>query len=253
MGLIEILIGVVFTLAVGVGVAMTTSATTGAEFWVARGCFGIAGAALLVAYVFWVWSGPRDPSWRVLAGAIVGVLVVAGTTETILWVNFRQQQSDAQKVSQETAQLAPVIQALRDAQDNLRNQEAANAIVGLILQQYDQLIAGVSTFEQFRGAPDEKDRLASAQHTIESLKILLSGVQVVATRMGNGLVIKTAPNTFRVTFPVPTRIPPNITCHALPGVTMTELEKTNIGVTLIFTPMTILINTLPPCEFSAEL
>jgi hypothetical protein len=77
MGLIEILIGVVFTLAVGVGVAMTTSASASAEFWVARGCFGVASVALLVAYFVWIWSAPRDPAWRVLIGTLIGVLAVS--------------------------------------------------------------------------------------------------------------------------------------------------------------------------------
>lgn len=253
MAPIEILIGVVFTLAVGVGVALTTSGTSSAEFWIARGCFGLASAALLTAYIFWVWSGPRDPSWRVLLGALVGVLAVAGTTETIFWVNFREQKSEARQISQATGQLAAVIQALRDAQASLRNQEAANAIVGQILQQYDRLVGGVTVFEKFSGTPDEKDRLASAIHTINSLKVLLTSVQVVAVRSGNMLVIRTAPNTFRVTFSAPMRIPPNIICRIPPGMTISELEKTNIGVTLIFSPATIPVETLPLCEFSADL
>jgi hypothetical protein len=256
MGIIEILVTVVFTVAIGVGVAITTSATsatTNAEFWVARGCFGLAGAALLAAYFIWLWNGPRDPSWRVLLGALLGILAVPGATEAVLWVNFRQQQSQAQQVGQEAAQLATVIQALRDSQNNLRNQQAANVIVGQILWQYDHLIAGVGAIEKFSGTPDEKDRVASALHTIETLKVLLGSVQVVATRQGSLLIIKTAPNTFRVTFAVPMRIAPAIACHAPPGVTVNELEKTNIGVTLVFTPASIPIEKLPPCEFSAEL
>jgi hypothetical protein len=253
MGIIEILIGVVFTLAVGVGVAVNTSATTTAEFWFARSCFGVAAAALLVAYVVWIWSAPRDPALRVLVGVLIGVLAVPGLAETLYWVNFREGLSQVRQIDQEAGQLNAVIQALRDSQGKLQNQQAANAIVLEILRQYDQLMAGVNVFEQFRGTPDDKDRVASALHTINTLKILLGSVQVVAMRQGNLLVIKTAPNTFHVTFAVPMRIPPTITCHAPPGITVNELEKTNIGVTLVFTPVTIPIDKLPPCEFSAEL
>jgi hypothetical protein len=252
MGPIEILISVVFTLAVGVGVALNTSATTPAEFWIARGCFGIAAAALLAAYIVWLWDGARDPALRVLLGALIGILVIPGTVEALNWVNFREGLTQAQKVSQDTGQIETVVQALRDAQNRLQNQQAAQAIVGEILRQHDLLTSAISSFEKFRGTPDEKDRLAAALHTLDTLKVLLGSVQVVATRQGNSLTIRTAPNTFRLTFPVPMRIPPAVTCHAPEGVTVTELEKTNIGVTLAFSPASIPITTLPPCEFSAE-
>jgi hypothetical protein len=253
MAPIEILLGVVFTLAVGVGVALTTSGTTPAEFWIARGLFALAGAALLAAYVVWIATGPRDPSWRVLLGALVGVLAVAGTTESLFWTGFRERLATAQQLGQQTIELQPLITALKEEQAKLRNQEAASAIIGQILLQYDQLVNATQNFEKLTGSADEKDRIAAALHTIETLKVLLRSVQVVATRQGNLLIIRTAPNTFRITFAVPMRAAPAVTCNTPPGVTFNELEKTNIGVTLVFTPAAIPVDTLPPCQFSAEI
>ena len=150
MGPIEILIGVVFILAVSVGVAMNTSAATPAEFWIARGCFGVAAVALLTAYIVWICTEPRDPALRVLLGVLVGILVVPGTVETLNWVNFRESLSQVQKVSEEAGQIDTVVQALRDAQNKLQNHQAAEAIVGEILREHDQLVTGIDTFEKFR-------------------------------------------------------------------------------------------------------
>ena len=56
-------------------------------------------------------------------------------------------------------------------------------------------------------------------------------VRLIDTPQGRGLVIKTARNTFRVTFPVPMRVPPEITFRQLPsGVTANVIEKSNIGI-----------------------
>jgi hypothetical protein len=137
------------------------------------------------------------------------------------------------------------VEALRQTQDALKGQDAAQQIVGKIIAQYDQLQRGTDAFQQFVNNPigterATMDRLASARQTIENIRSLLGNVRVQAAQIGGGLIIKTAPNTYRITFAVPMRIAPNMTFSRLPaGVTYTEIEKSNVGVTIVFSPPNI--------------
>lgn len=54
------------------------------------------------------------------------------------------------------------------------------------------------------------------------------------------LIIKTAPNVFRVTFNVPMRIAPKLTFYNLPSGSMANVvELSNVGFTVVFTPADI--------------
>jgi hypothetical protein len=239
VGLIEIVLGVVIAIAVGAAVALTNSGTTATEFWIARALFLVGAASLIAAYVCWIWNDPPDPSWRVLLGALAGVLALAGTTEAIFWVNFRERQVFAWKVGLQTNEFWPIIAALRSSRQQLDDQEEAREIVREILEQYDQHERAITNFDQHTESADFKDRLAAAQRTIANLKALLENVGTIGGQRGD-VVVKTALNTFRVTFAVPTTIAPTIVFPNLPkGLEAHIVEKSTIGYTVMFTPSTV--------------
>ena len=159
MGLIEIVLGVVIAIAVGAAVALTNSGTTATEFWIARALFLVGAASLIMAYVCWIWNDPPDPSWRVLLGALAGVLALAGTTDAIFWVNFRERQVFALKVGLQTNEFWPNIAALRSWQQQIDDQKEARKIVRKILEQYDQHERAITNFEQQIGSADARKGL----------------------------------------------------------------------------------------------
>src|SRR6266702_3847069 len=89
MGLIEILIGVVFVLAFGTGVGVTTSANTAAEFMFARACYVVAAIALVAAYLWWLHEADRTPFPRVAVGILAALISLVGVPEAIRWVGAR--------------------------------------------------------------------------------------------------------------------------------------------------------------------
>jgi hypothetical protein len=89
-GMAEFLVSVIVVFAAGTGVALTLSGDTASEFLWARICYLLAAAALLGVYFYWTYEVPRNSTLRLFLGAVVGVIVVAGTPELLRWVNFRE-------------------------------------------------------------------------------------------------------------------------------------------------------------------
>jgi hypothetical protein len=137
-------------------------------------------------------------------------------------------------------QLAPMIEALRRDQQALANSEHTKGVLARVLSQHDQLQSGIAAREQFTGKRDERERSAAAEHIFKELRAVLGEVQPVQTSQGVGLIIKTAPNTLRVTFPVPMRIAPRISFKNLPAGTIPNLtEHSALGFTVVFSPPTV--------------
>lgn len=90
MGARDILLGVVFVLAAGTGVALTVSANDAAEFWGARISYLVAAAALVGWFVLWLREGRRSKlaSWGV--GVFIALIVMVGAPALLLWVNHRE-------------------------------------------------------------------------------------------------------------------------------------------------------------------
>ena len=154
------------------------------------------------------------------------------------------------------AQFNPTIDALRRTEGALQGYEKADAIRRRILNQYDVLLSGIVTLETVSGKTSTADRQASAEHIIGELKAAISGnVQLYETKIGDVLIIQTGPNTFRVTFIIPTRVvPTTITFYDLPnGVKENVIEKSNVGFTVVFTPITTPIEKFPRFIASAEI
>jgi hypothetical protein len=93
------------------------------------------------------------------------------------------------------------------------------------------------------GQENVRDRIVSSDQIIENLRLLLGVTQTTPGPGGQALLINTAPNTFRVIFAVPMRIPPRLEFPNLPeGVSANVVEKTNVGFTVVFTPQSIAVN-----------
>lgn len=111
-----------------------------------------------------------------------------------------------------------------------------------IIRQYDQLRSAIAIQSRFTGQENVRDRIVSSDQIIENLRLLLGVTQTVPGPGGQALLINTAPNTFRVIFAVPMRIPPRLEFLNLPqGIAANVVEKTNVGFTVIFTPQSIAV------------
>lgn len=90
MSLIELLISVVFVLAFGTGMAMTTAADSANEFMFARVCFYVAGLAVIAAYFWWLHDADRPTVPRIGIGILAALIALVGMPEAVRWVNVRE-------------------------------------------------------------------------------------------------------------------------------------------------------------------
>jgi hypothetical protein len=110
--------------------------------------------------------------------------------------------------------------------------ESLKRVVG----QYDRMKAAQSMLARFINVQPTDIN----ERSIEDLKSVLNNFEATATPMGSGLKIKLGTNLYRVIFPVPMRIAPAISIGGLPaGVTPMIVEKSNIGFTVLFVPLSI--------------
>ena|ERR1700688_1919337 len=257
MGPIDILLSVAFPLLFGTGVALVTAGNGTPEFLASRICFVLAAADVASLTIWWLYN-TENSSWKMILGATVGAIVIVGLAQMLKWADSREAASLAERqarIVRDAEQIAPLIKVIRQLQDKLNDEEQAERVTRRILAQYDQLIKGIEVFESFTGKANERDRVAAAEHIMRELQFAATNTaRLIDMPLGRGLVIKTAPNTFRVTFPVPMRVPPDIIFPQLPaGVTANVTEKSNIGFTVVFAPLTIPVETIPGFSASAEL
>ena len=257
MGPIDILLGVAFPLLFGTGVALVTAGDGTAEFLASRVCFVLAATDVAALVIWWLYSS-ENSSWKMTVAASIGIIVILGLPQMLKWADSREAASIAERqarVVKGAEQIAPLVGVIRQLQDKLSDQEQAQSVIQRILAQYDQLRNGIEIFEGFTGKANVRDRVAAAEHIMKELQFAETHTaRLIDTPQGRGLVIKTAPNTFRVTFPVPMRVPPDIVFPQLPaGVTANIIEKSNIGFSVVFAPLTIPIETIPGFSASAEL
>lgn len=132
------------------------------------------------------------------------------------------------------------VETIRRYETQLSAGQQNTDVLRLIIRQYDQLRNSIAIQSHFTGQENVQDRIASGDQIIENLRSLLGVTQTMAVPGGQALLIKTAPNTFRVLFNVPMRIAPRVDFPNLPnGVNATVLEKTNIGFTVMFSAQSI--------------
>jgi len=217
----------------------------------------VAGTIAMVVMYICSAREPRSrrPKWGPAMLADIGVALIA---LAVVWhfseslIDLKQRQAT---LTQQTDQLAPLINIIREYETKLDHSEGAKRLVEHILDQYEQVKNAIGMFEAHSGRRDNENRLASAERLYENLRIaLIRDVTLIQTDDGRALILRIAPNTFRVTGPVPMMRAPNITFPDLPsGVTANIIENSNLGFTVVFSPLTIPIEHFPKAIASAEL
>jgi hypothetical protein len=91
MGLIEIfwtVTGIVVPLLLGTAWAMV--GLTPPEFWIARGCIGVAALIFGATALIWLAASGWPNTARVFVGVVLGAIAFVGFSEALRWVNFRE-------------------------------------------------------------------------------------------------------------------------------------------------------------------
>jgi hypothetical protein len=91
MGLIEILwtvTGVVVPLLLGTAWAMV--GLTPPEFWIARGCAGLAALILGATALIWLSTSGWPNTARIFVGLVLGAAALITFSEVIRWINARE-------------------------------------------------------------------------------------------------------------------------------------------------------------------
>jgi uncharacterized protein DUF87 len=147
----------------------------------------------------------------------------------------------------------PLIEVIQQLQDKLTDQEATIKITQQVLDQYRRLQQGVDASKRFESEKDKLNAVMTAERPLNELRIATDKVvYLIETSEGPALVVKTAPNTFRITFLTAARIAPEIAFLQLPaGMTANVVEKSTVGFTAAFTPLTVPVERLPTFVASA--
>jgi hypothetical protein len=242
MDIVSILLGVAFPTLFFTGLGLALASVSHTAYVIAKVAFCLAALDLAGLLVWWIYTA-ESAAWKTMLGAAFGLAVVASLPEILRWVDGNEEAVIAERarlIGKEAADFGPIVEALRQNQRALAESEHTRSLLGTVLLQFDHLQQGIQTEELFSGQKNIDNRLRTAEHIIKELKVILGNVQTLQLPQGQALIIKTAPNTFRVTFPVPMRIPPTITFNRYPdGATPTVTEKSNIGFTVIFTPPSV--------------
>jgi hypothetical protein len=143
MGLIEILLGVVFTVSIGLGFGLGAMGDAGSvEFWIARGAFIIAAFAIAGAFFYWLSEGDRESRLIILFGAIVGAWVFIGLPFQLKWLDGRQEKIKALEAAATPAEEgSPSSESI---QPNISFQKFALFWVKLVPSQYDYQLGVVT-------------------------------------------------------------------------------------------------------------
>lgn len=241
---------VVFAIFVSLGAGLAMSDVSATEFIVAK-CFQIAAGAVFAMFTLYSVTNAAWPTIpKVLIASLVGGLLLPAIVGSLIWTDYRE---DRQKLSRESKTSDQIIKTLTEVQSSLNRYGYHDSVIAAILAKHKQLQDTMSLFEALTGKIDRNTRLTIAQSILNDLNAAAANIQTTAQLgPGGALIIKTGPNTFRLVFPVPMRVPPTISFDVPAGSTPNIIERSIIGITVVFTPPSIPIESLPPMIASAE-
>jgi hypothetical protein len=108
MGLIEILVGVVFTVCVGIGVGVGAMGDAGTvEFSVARAAFVLAALAVAGAFFYWLSEGGKENRAIFFLGLAAGVWVFVGLPFQMKWLEAREAKIKALETAAQSHKESP--------------------------------------------------------------------------------------------------------------------------------------------------
>lgn len=177
-----------------------------------------------------------------------GGILIAGA---IIFDTISSQPPLERKVSD----LAGLLEIVQRSQSVDVNEQMAARARQALLARWKKLKEAMATREQSIGKPDLTERSAAAEHILNEMTALSQSLKILGMKDGSGLIIETAPNTFRITFPVPMARTPTVGFLSVPpGTTAAAIELSTIGATIIYSPMTtpVSIDDVRPF-FSADL
>jgi hypothetical protein len=222
-------------------VTVFTAAAAPWEFWIAKGLIASGSLWLFLSYLIWLWQTRDHPAIGLGIKLFLGGLAVIGAIASgivlIEYSDFREiaflKQEDAKKSVDSSAL---VIQQL--SRQDYSDQRAIAVQKAILAQWADIESARKLLAEHGRFWPKE-DRLEAAEHVLKEMEIVQRSVGVINFLQGGGsLILEIAPNTFRITFPVPMFRVPTITGGGSPnGTTMEVEEVSRVGATLVFKPV----------------
>ena len=159
-------------------------------------------------------------------------VVAALAVSAIGWKPVRQQYYEDQLVS--------TSQAISQIKDHLDKEANTQAVLAALDKQLQRLMFGTVVWENSIGRPDLPQRLAVEGHILSEMRVLSGNPNIRAISHDSGdLWLITGQNSFRVTFPTPMRVPPQLKFVGLPeGVTPNVVEKSTVGFWVIFGPQT---------------
>ncbi len=170
-----------------------------------------------------------------LGGGVVGAILG--------WDALRQRVDDdesrqkAQRALEEiqsrVGSFGDQIDTIRRYEGSLREHAQRDTVIEEVLAQYTRLNRAE---QRFLGSDARSGDIAR-----EALDVLIRNVypvRVEPSLPGRPLIIRTAPNSFRVLFDVPMRMTPRLNFLGLPpGTTAQTSQESSFGFTVVFTPI----------------
>jgi hypothetical protein len=185
-----------------------------------------------------------------IAVPLIGGLEAGVIGSWVGYENLKRQLSSSQQtqrieegirtLSTNNSTLATTLDVLKSHNDRITAAGKRDAVLVALINQYQHLSRAAALFAQMANtnASGTQGKVAT-----EILKILNEDVVRALPRddlPGNPLVIELAPNSFRVIYPVPMRVPPNLTFTGLPeGITTVVSDKSEISFAVSFLPTSI--------------
>jgi len=140
--------------------------------------------------------------------------------------------------------LQSTLRLLESYNDKIAAAGRRDATLTAIITQYQRLSQAANLFGQFSHRVPSRDQ---GKIAAEILNILNHDVVRTAVRddlPGKPLVIELEPNSFRVIYPVPMRMPPDLTFTGLPTGALPQVsDKTEISFAVSFLPFSIPVRT----------
>jgi hypothetical protein len=109
-----------------------------------------------------------------------------------------------------------------------------------VITQYKRMKQATEVWERFRTSVNHEEKHQLAAEVLDILSTNLMPVSVPDNIPTNSLILGLAPNTFRVLFAVPARIPPRLSFQGLPaGVHAKVTENSKFGFSVVFEPTSV--------------
>ena len=140
--------------------------------------------------------------------------------------------------------LVSTLHLLESRDEQLKLSGKRDTVLVDLINQYQQLSKAVTLFGEYGQIDTSKDQGKIATKILDILNQDIVRTFVRNDLPGKPLIIRLSPNSFRVIFNVPMRIPPKLTFLDLPaGVSPVVSDESEISFTVSFLPLSIPIQT----------